>query len=115
MKRRDILFAAPLMGVGVVCAAQASTSSRIMRLYGQWIELHARLNGQQFSAMAPAEITADLALKWEIEAEIAGVAAVTPEEFIAKVIVMTDHGEHGLPCQADDPELWHTASALIAA
>lgn len=118
MMRREVFKAAPLLALPAIFPADLNAGSgkpltACARIFRAWSVERDRVNGPEGRAMTEEQFNSAVAEFSKLDDAIREAPAETVEDFVLKVIALTEYGFCGLPNRADLPQLWDEAERLV--
>ncbi|RWR31494.1 hypothetical protein D2T29_10705 [Sinirhodobacter populi] len=116
MNRRDLLtaaLAAPLPAVPAVAETETETETPVMALFREWNALYDYLNSDEAAALTEEEFDAECDRRRAMELHLAEVPSVGVADFAAKVLALTNQGDHELDAECTPASFWAEARALV--
>ncbi len=127
LSRRNLLTAAPLVALSAALAAgdvnaavvEALTAGQaetpVMRALREWDALYLYLNSDAARELSEDDFDAECDRRRAMELRLAGIPSVGISDFAAKVLALTNHGDHDLDAENSAPAFWAEARALVGA
>lgn len=119
INRRALLSALPAAALVPAAALSGEvlppiTETPVMRLFREWDAIYQFQNGET-GHLTDDEFNTYSDRRIEMEDRVLGMPVEGPSDFAAKVVMLTNYGDHDLRSPEYYPEFWAEARALVAA